>query len=407
MPRKAKELSILSIKRLTKKGRYAVGGVAGLNILVNENGAKSWLLRAIVGSKRKDIGLGGYPDVSLAEAKERAREARLLIRNGIDPVLKRKEAKAALIKSQLGGLTFAEATEKYINLNKSKWKTLKYTETWASSIKTYAYPVIGQFPIRDIELQHIVSILEPIWTAKTETASRLRGRLENVFDWAIVSKYRTSENPARWKGYLDKVLPSPHKIATVSHHKSMPIDQVSAFIQQISKTNAIASKALTFLILTATRSNEVRGATWDEIDFEKMVWTIPAKRMKAGKEHRIPLAPQAVEILQSVPRLSSEQNLIFPSPYGGKLSDVTLLAVMRRLNIDAVPHGFRSTFRDWVAEHTSYPNHVAEMALAHTISNKVEAAYRRGDLFDKRREMMNDWARFCYYLPIHEAKHRY
>ena len=395
MPTKATELSALALKRITKKGRYAVGGVAGLHILVNENGAKSWVLRVIVGAKRKDIGLGGYPEISLADAREKAKELRQQIRQGIDPVLQRKETKAALIKSQMAGLTFADATAQFVNLHKAKWKISKYAGTWEASIKTYAYPVIGKLPIRDIELQQIVSVLQPIWTTKTETASRLRGRLENVFDWAIVSQYRTAENPARWKGYLDKVLPSPHKIAPVKHHKSMPLEQIADFVASISRTDAIASKALIFLILTATRSGEVRGATWDEIDFEKQIWTIPAARMKAAKEHRVPLAPQCIALLQSIPRLADKLNLVFTSPYGGMLSDVTLLAVMRRLNVDAVPHGFRSTFRDWVAEHTNYPNHVAEMALAHTIGNKVEAAYRRGDLFEKRREMMNEWAGFC------------
>lgn len=258
----------------------------------------------------------------------------------------------------------------------------------------YAYPVIGKLQIQDIALSHVIKILEPIWTTKTETAARLRGRIENVLDWAIVRNYRIGDNPARWKGYLDKVLPSPSKVTKVEHYPALKISEVGDFLQKLKQQEGVSAKALEFLILTAARSGEVRGALKHEIDREKAVWIIPPERMKAGKEHRVPLSPRAIQILDELPQIEGV-NFVFPSPKGGKLSDMALAAVMRRMSVPAVPHGFRSTFRDWVAECTNYPNEVAEMALAHTIGNKVEAAYRRGDLFEKRRQMMNDWEKFC------------
>jgi integrase len=398
MPKRVPELTPLALKKLTKPGRYAVGGVTGLHILIGDKGAKSWVLRVMANGVRRDMGIGSYMDYSLGEAREKARLIRQKIHNGIDPVLERKQARQAALAEKSAAITFEMAVNEYLHMHQKQWKNKKHSLQWRSTLTSYAFPVIGKMTVRDVGLSHIIKILEPIWATKTETASRVRGRIEAVLDWAIVREYRPKDNPARWHGYLDKILPSPGKITKKGHHKAMPIDGLSAFFRDLRGKDSMSSKALQFLILTATRSNEVRGATWDEIDFEKETWIIPATRMKAAKEHRVPLSPAAVELLKSLPRFAGEK-IVFVAPQGGQLSDMALTVLMRKMNANAVPHGFRSTFRDWVAEHTSYPNHVAEMALAHTISNKVEAAYRRGDLFDKRREMMNDWAVFCYNLP--------
>lgn len=393
-PKKAKELTALEVKRLTKPGLHAVGGVAGLYLQVTHSGARSWILRATVGKRRRDIGLGGYPDVPLAQAREKAREARELIKQGIDPVEQRKAARTALIAAQASRITFDQAAARFLSSKRHEFKNAKHAAQWESTLKTYASPIIGRLPVSEVELPHIVEILEPIWTTKTETASRLRGRIEAVLAWATVAGYRSGDNPARWKGHLDAVLPKPSKVAKVKNHRALPIDDMGAFMVALRKREGMAAKALEFLILTAARSGEVRGATWDEIDLKAKVWTIPAERMKAGKEHRVPLSDPAVALLEALPRLAGSP-YVFPSARGGMLSDMALSALMKRMAVDAVPHGFRSTFRDWCAERTNYPREVAEMALAHTISDKVEAAYRRGDLFEKRRRLMADWARFC------------
>ena len=379
---------------MVKEGFYAVGGVAGLYLQVRSPSSRSWILKVVIQGKRHEIGLGSYTSLTLSEAREKAQLIRRQITQGLNPLNEKRLEKYRRISDVTKTKSFKECAFNYIEQQKPSWKSAKHSAQWESTLTTYAYPVIGDVRVKDIELVHIISILEPIWATKTETASRLRGRIEAVLDWAIVREYRPKDNPARWHGYLDKILPSPGKIAKKGHHKAMPIDELSAFIQKLRGKESISSKALQFLILTATRSNEVRGATWDEIDLEKAVWTIPAIRMKAAKEHRVPLSSAALELLKSLPRFAGEK-IVFVAPRGGQLSDMALTVLIRKMNVDAVPHGFRSTFRDWVAEHTSYPNHVAEMALAHTISNKVEAAYRRGDLFDKRREMMNEWAGWC------------
>lgn len=398
MPKKAKELSSLTVKRLTQKGLHAVGGTDGLHLQINENGAKSWILRIRIGNRRRDIGLGGFPKVSLSEARESARRIHQDVQQGIDPVQERKEKRAAQQASKAAEVTFKKAAEQFIATKSTEWKGKKQKQVWENSLSEYAYPVVGNLQIRNIELSHIVKILEPIWKDKTETAVRLRGRIENILDWATVRNYRTGENPSRWKGHLDKILPNPAKLKKKVHFPALPLNQVKKFMTSLNQKDGFGSQALAFLILTVARSGEVRGAKWDEINFSSKVWTIPASRMKAGKEHRIPLSDAAVKILQSQPRHDGV-DYIFPALRGGMLSDTTLLAVMRRMNVTAVPHGFRSTFRDWVAEHTNFPSEVAEMALAHTIKSHVESAYRRGDLLEKRRQMMEQWANFCYSKP--------
>ncbi len=393
MPKVAKELTPIEIKRINKQGHHPVGGVSGLLLQVSKSGAKSWILRTTVGVKRRDIGLGGFPTIPLGLAREKARDAKELIEKGTDPVEHRKALRAQLIASQASALTFEEAAY-IVHKNKaSGFRNAKHSTSWIISLKTYACPIIGKLPIEKVEISHIVKILEPIWKTKTETASRLRGRIESVLAWATVSGFRKGDNPARWKGHLDAVLQAPGKVTKVVHLKALAIDGMGEFMLDLRKREGIAARALEFGILTATRSGEVRGAVWDEIDINNRVWIIPAGRMKAQKEHRVPLSDSAIQILSNLPRFE-DNNLVFPAPRGGVLSDMSLAAVIKRMKVDVVPHGFRSTFRDWCSERTNYPRDVAEMALAHAIGNAVEAAYRRGDLFEKRTRLMQEWANF-------------
>lgn len=394
MPRQAKELSALEVGRIKQAGMHAVGGVPGLHLQVLPSGGRSWILRAVMGGKRSEIGLGGYPAVTLAQAREKARETREAIELGRNPIAERAAARCALAAEHGSLITFAEAAAKFIEAKSHEWSNAKHAAQWTATLETYAYPTLGKVHVRDVALSHVVKILEPIWTTKTETASRLRGRIESVLDWATVRGFREGDNPARWRGHLDKVLAKPGKVAKVEHHDALPIDEMGAFIVELRKQAGIAARALEFLVLTAARSGEIRGATWSEIDLDNAVWTIPAERMKAKREHRVPLSDRAITLLRALPRFEGN-DVVFVAPRGGVLSDMTLTAVMRRMKVDAVPHGFRSTFRDWAAERTNYPREVAEMALAHAIGDKVEAAYRRGDLFEKRRRMMVDWAKHC------------
>lgn len=394
MARKAADLSPLAVSKLRDPGLHFVGGVAGLALQVLPSGGRTWILRVSIGGRRRDMGLGGYPDVTLAGAKDAARNARELIREGVDPIERAKAARKALQAASARGLTFQQAAEAYIASQEVAWRNAKHRAQWTSTLTNYAYPVIGKLSVADVELAHISKVLEPIWTDKTETASRLRGRIEQILDWATARGYRTGLNPARWRGHLDKLLPRPSKISKPVHHRALAIQNMGAFYADLRTVEGVGARALTFAILTAARSGEVRGATWSEIDLERGVWTIPASRMKAGKEHRVPLSKAALEVLDALPCIAGS-DLVFQAPRGGQLSDMTLSAVMRRMKASAVPHGFRSTFRDWAAEYTAYPSEVVEMALAHAVSDKVEAAYRRGDLFDKRRRLAEDWAVFC------------
>lgn len=394
VPKKAKELSALEVGRIKSPGLHAVGGVAGLHMQVTPTGARTWILRAMIAGKRRDMGMGGFPDVTLAQAREKAREARACVERGVDPVAERAAARSALMAERGAMTTFEEAARQFISAKSAEWKNVKHGQQWTNTLEAYAFPFVGKLACADIALPHVLKILEPIWTTKTETATRLRGRIESVLDWATVRGFRKGENPARWKGHLDKILPAPGKVAKVEHHEAVAVDDVAAFMQDLRKRDGVAAKALEFLILTVVRSGEVRGAVWSEIDLAGRVWKIPPERMKAGKEHRVPLSDEALRLLEALPRVAGN-DLVFPSPRGLVLSDMTLTAVMRRMERKEVPHGFRSTFRDWAAERTNYPREVAEMALAHTIGNAVEAAYRRGDLFEKRARMMAEWAKFC------------
>jgi len=395
MPRIARELTILAAKKIKKQGLHAVGGVAGLYLQVGESGAKSWILRASVAGKRRDIGLGGFEEVELAAARDKARELRRQIKVGVDPIAAKREQVSAAEAERRKAMTFRQAAEKYVLAKQTEWKNAKHAAQWQATLENFCFPVIGKLEPKSIELAHILRILEPHWQTKTETMTRVRGRIEAVLDWCSVRGLRSGDNPARWRGCLDKVLPAPGKIARAVHHRALAWADLPAFVAKLQKREGMAAKALEFLILTAARSGEVRGATWEEIDLKEKIWTISAGRMKAGREHRVPLSEATLKILKALPRFEGNK-FIFPAARGGQLSDMALTALLRRMEAGCVAHGFRSTFRDWAGEATNYPREVAEAALAHSNGNKVEAAYLRTSFFDKRREMMNEWSAFFF-----------
>ena len=416
MPRKAKELSATEVKRLAHPGdgrgniMFAVGGVSGLALQVTPQEGRSWVLRASLAGKRREIGLGGYPDVTLAQARERAREARDAIRRGVDPVEERKAARAALAAAQKRGLTFAAAVDKFLAAKLDEFRNAKHRAQWRASLDAYAAPALGDMLVSDIAVSDVQRALEPIWASKTETATRLRGRIEAVLAWATVAGHRTGDNPARWKGNLDAILPKPSKVAKADNHPALQLDDAARWFAALRERDGVSARALEFAAITACRSGEVRGAAWSEFDLEAGLWTIPAARMKASREHRVPLTAEAVALLKALPRLEGSP-FAFPAARGGMLSDMALTSVMRKLHAadveaerggfldrssgrPAVPHGLRSTFRDWCAERTEFPREMAEIALAHVVGSDVERAYRRGDMVERRRAMMAAWGRF-------------
>lgn len=378
-------------------GRHADGH--GLHLLVKKSGARSWVYRFMLNGKSRDVGLGAAagPDaISLSDARDLASALRLKVKAKIDPLEERQreaaQALAAVQAAEIAGMTFKAVAEAYIAANEGSWRNDKHRQQWRNTLATYVYPVMGEFPVAEIGTAHVLKILEPIWQEKAETASRVRGRIETILDAAKARGYRQGENPARWRGHLAQVLPARKRLSR-GHHKAMPYEDVPAFVAELRARSAMAALALEFTILTAARTGEVLGATWDEVNLEKAIWTIPAARMKAGKEHRVPLSPRAVEILEGVKPLNKAS--VFPAEKSEKLSSMAMTMLLRRMEKDCTVHGFRSAFRDWAAECTGYAHEAAEMALAHTIENKVERAYRRGDLFEKRRRLMADWAAYC------------
>jgi integrase len=391
MGSRLKQLGALEVARIARRGITFVGGAAGLGLNVTKYGSRSWIFRYQVGGRRRDMGLGRFPDVSLATARELARAARVRIVQGTDPIDEVREKRSAQAAERLASLTFREAAEQYIEAHEAGWKSTKHAQQWRNTLQTYANPKIGSLLVQDITVAHVLSILEPIWRTRTETASRVRNRIEAVLGWATTRGFRSGLNPARWKDHLDNLLPAPAKVAKKAHHRALPFVDAPGFMLRLRTQDGVGARALEFLILTAARSGEVRGATWSEFDEASATWTIPGSRMKAGKEHRVPLSPAAMALFRQQKERALNQ-WVFPGMKEKPLSDMTLSAVLKRMQVDAVPHGFRSTFRDWAAEETHYSREVAEMALAHAIGDKVEAAYRRGDLFEKRRSLMADWA---------------
>jgi len=391
------KLNTKQIENLSEPGTYEDGD--GLRLVVKASGKKSWVLRFQLAGKRREMGLGGFPDVKLKDARSEAVTQRQLLQKKIDPLAEREATRLAVAKAvlteQAKAITFKSVALDYIAAHRSGWKNAKHAQQWENTLTTYAYPVLENLSAKEVTTEHVLKVLTPIWQVKPETASRVRNRMEMVLDAAKVRGLREGENPARWRGHLDKLLPPRSKVKTVVHHPALPWVEMPAFMKEISKHDELSYKAMHLTILTACRTNEVLGATWDEFDLEKGVWKIPPHRMKAAKEHRVPLSQAALDLLNGLIRIRGNSH-IFPGAREGKhLSNMSMLMGLRRMGrTDLTMHGFRSTFRDWAAESTQYPREVCELALAHVRQDKVEAAYFRGDLFEKRQAMMSDWAAF-------------
>lgn len=374
----------------------------GLRLYVYATGARNWVFRYMRQGRSREMGLGAYPEIPLVEARDTATHYRKVLRSGVDPIEHRDAERRRETLNDSRALTFTEAAARYIRSHRHGWRNRKHARQWVSTLKTYARPVIGDVPVEDIGIDDVLKILSPIWASKTETAKRVQGRVENILDWATAREYRTGDNPARWRGHLDKILPRPTKVKRVTHHPAMPYPELPAFMTELREHSGTAARALEFAILTAARTGEVIGAKWREIDLSAEVWNVPAERMKAKRPHRAPLTAEGLAILANLPRVN--EYVFAGLRYGRPISNMSMLQTMRRMGYGVngyrgnyVPHGFRSSFRDWCGEQTSFPREVAEAALAHVNADKVEAAYARGDLFEKRRRLMDAWAQ--YLLP--------
>jgi integrase len=396
MPKIAKEMHALGVKNLTKSGLHAVGGVSGLYLSVGDKGSRSWILRTMIGSKRHDIGLGSYPSISLAMARTKSTEIKESIKNGENPIALRRQKKSLI------EWTFKRCADEFIKMHRDSWKNLKHGQQWVNTLDTYVNPIIGDLHVRDIDVGHVLAVIEPDWKTKNETMVRIRNRIELILSWAAVRGYRPIENPARWRGNLDATLPKPSTVNKRTSHKSLPFEQIQSFIAQLRNLENMSARCLELLIATATRSGEAREAQWVEFDLENAIWTIPASRMKAGREHRVPLNSIAINLIRELPRFEGN-DFLFQGSNNKPLSDMALTQLLRRMKVNAVPHGFRSTFTVWAAEKTTYPSELREMALAHAVKNKTEAVYQRGDLFERRINLMNDWASFIETIPTKET----
>jgi integrase len=403
----------LTVKRVARllaaghPGKHLDSGsadsVRGLHLVVANPKNASWQLRYQLGGRVRWMGLGSARDVPLAKARERAKDARLKLVDKVDPLEQRRKERAAQTAAALRMITFAEAAHAFHEQHEAGWKNRKHAAQVLQTLKTYAFPTLGQLPVDTIDTPLVLKVLRPIWTEKTETASRVRGRIESVLGWATVSGYRSGDNPARWKGHLEEALPKRGAVAKVKHHAALDYRDIPAFMAVLRTRDGMAAQALAFTVLTAARTGEVIGARWDEVDLDDGIWTIPAGRMKAGKEHRVPLSELALEILHAAYREESNPFVFIGGQGGAALSSKAMMAVLQRMGHvgerAVTTHGFRSSFRDWAAEQTGFPHEVVEQALAHSISNKVERAYRRGDLFAKRAKLMQVWARYCISPP--------
>jgi integrase len=402
MARTGSKLTAIEVSKT--KGPAVLHDGGGLYLRVSPTGSKSWVFRFQIDGKRRDMGLGPYPDISLAEARTRALAHRKERHDGIDPLDAKRAQRQAQRLSVAKGRTFREVAEEFISRNEAAWRNAKHRQQWRNTLATYVYPTLGELPVSAIDAGLVVQVLDPIWAEKPETASRVRGRIEAVLDAATVRGFRQGPNPAQWKSNLAHILPARARVRKVAHHAALPFDDVPAFLTVLRGRAGMAARALEFAIFTAARTGEVLGARWGEIDLTGKVWTVPAERMKAHREHRVPLSAAAVAVLETMRPLALARDgnpdpaaPVFPAPGGAVcMSNMVFLMLLRRMGrYDLTAHGFRSTFSDWAAERTAFPREVVEMALAHAIENKVERAYRRGDLSQKRRRLMADWARFC------------
>lgn len=410
MARLVEKLTPLGVAKLKKSGYHGDG--AGLWLQVSGSGSKSWIFRFTLNGKQREMGLGALHTVTLPEARAKAKDCRLLLLEGKDPLDARNMSMLADALERAKMMTFDQCATAYIDAHRSGWKNAKHVSQWENTLATYASPIIGKLPVASVDTALVVKVLTPIWQVKTETATRLRGRIEKILGWATTSKYRQGENPARWSGHLENLLAKPGKMAKVVHLPALPWQDIGQFMCALRERDGVAARAVELTILTATRSGEVRGATWSEIDVDEALWTIPAERMKGKREHQVPLSTAALALLEKMPRVNA---FVFPgTKRDTPLSDMSLTTVLRRmsdareLNQDArwvdkkgsdiTVHGFRSTFRDWCAESVanSFPREVCEHALAHSLPDKVEAAYRRGTLIDKRKLLMQAWADHCF-----------
>jgi integrase len=401
MPQRAQGLTAAQVEKGTTRGRFGDGG--GLYLLVRSREAKFWLFRYTRHGKMREMGLGpaaGRTAIKLAQARMKARELHSIVREGRDPLAEREAEKAKKdadqTRARAEAMTFGEVADMVLAAHERSWRNPKHRQQWRNTLRDYVLPAIGGLPVGDVDTGAIMKIIEPLWLTKTETASRVRGRIEAILGYAKARGWREFENPARWRGHLDQLLPARAKVQRVEHHAALPWREIGAFMARLRRSSGMSARCLEFAILTAARSGEVRGARWDEIDLDHAVWAIPASRMKAGREHRVPLSEPAMGVLREMAQFGAE-GFVFPGLKAASgLSDVALAkAVNAAGGTGATVHGFRSTFRDWAAETTAYPRELAEAALAHALTDKVEAAYQRGDLLEKRRAMMKAWAAFC------------
>ena len=409
MPKTVNRLTAITVGSLKKPGLYADG--AGLYLKVTNSGSRSWVLRYMLKGRPRYLGLGSASKVSLAKARELASRNPSLSHQGVDPIDQRKQELDAARVRYAKAMTFRQCAEALIAIHEPTWKNARHRDDWRNTQKAKAYPKIGEMIIEDIDTEDVLGVLEPIWLKTPETANRLRGRIEMILDWAKARGIRNGDNPARWRGHLANLLPKPSKVAPVKHLSALPFDELPAFLIDLRSFSSLSAVALEFVILTATRTNETLGATWSEFDLTNKLWIIPAARMKGGREHRLPLSDRAAQIVKELESVK-RNDLVFPGTKPGRrLSDMTLLMLLRRMSrSDITVHGFRSTFRDWAAETTNFPNHVVEMALAHAVEGKVQGAYRRGDLFQKRRKLMDAWSSYCERVSasiIHLTELRY
>jgi integrase len=390
----SERLSAIKVSNLKGPGFFADG--ANLYYRIAPGGARGWIFRYTVQNRTRDMGLGSFPAITLAAARKLAGKCRELVNEGADPIEQRRSERSAQRVAAAKSVTFDECVRQYIEDHEAGWRNPKHRAQWKSTLASYASPVFGKLPVSAIDDGLVLRAVKPIWSVKPETASRVRGRIESVLDWARVHGYRSGENPARWKGHLDHLLPAKSKVRRVKHHAAMPYTAISSFMAALRQRDDGTARALEFTILTAARTGECLGATWDEIDLHNKVWTIPPERMKAGKEHRVPLSATAMTLLGSL-KGDRRGDFLFPGEKRGRpLSQMAMSMLLRRMGHgDVTTHGFRSTFRDWAAELTNFPREVVEMALAHAIPSAVEAAYRRGDLFEKRLRLMQAWTDYC------------